>query len=182
MRFIHPHLYKTLRLRSFEKDADTGDFFIPEGAGGLHAIEGLKLLIEMLPDSFKHVVLSAGSGQTAEAWLQFAPAQTRLTIIPVVRDARMIEDLKNLARKRTAEARVIESYALGGFGKYNAALLQFCRHFYNETDIPVEPVYSGKLFYALLDLLRHGYFRQDERVLIMHCGGVSDSGILAPVL
>ena len=35
----------------------------------------------------------------------------------------------------------------------------------------LDPVYSGKAFAGLLDLVRHGYFDTSERVLFLHTGG-----------
>jgi 1-aminocyclopropane-1-carboxylate deaminase/D-cysteine desulfhydrase-like pyridoxal-dependent ACC family enzyme len=35
----------------------------------------------------------------------------------------------------------------------------------------LDPVYSGKAFAGLLDLVRHGYFDTSERILFLHTGG-----------
>ena len=49
---------------------------------------------------------------------------------------------------------------------------KFCAEFEHQTQIPIEPVYSGKLFYALYQLTINGYFPIGSRVLALHTGGL----------
>jgi 1-aminocyclopropane-1-carboxylate deaminase/D-cysteine desulfhydrase-like pyridoxal-dependent ACC family enzyme len=37
--------------------------------------------------------------------------------------------------------------------------------------ILLDPVYSGKAFVGLLDLLRQGRFADDEQIIFLHTGG-----------
>jgi 1-aminocyclopropane-1-carboxylate deaminase len=60
----------------------------------------------------------------------------------------------------------------GGYAKATPELLQFCRDLEAETGLPLEPVYTGKLFFALRQLAQQGYFRPGERVVALHTGGL----------
>jgi len=60
----------------------------------------------------------------------------------------------------------------GGYGKAPPALRQFCRDFALESGVPIEPVYTGKLFYALRQMAQAGAFRDDERIVAVHTGGL----------
>ena len=51
-------------------------------------------------------------------------------------------------------------------------LRQFCQDFSAETGIPVEPVYTGKMFYALHKLALAGHFQPGEQVVALHTGGL----------
>jgi 1-aminocyclopropane-1-carboxylate deaminase len=63
-------------------------------------------------------------------------------------------------------------YHFGGYGKHKPELLEFIKHFSSETNLPLEPVYTGKLFFGVMDLLQRGFFAENSKVLVIHCGGV----------
>jgi 1-aminocyclopropane-1-carboxylate deaminase len=44
--------------------------------------------------------------------------------------------------------------------------------FTHRHQIPIEPVYTGKLFYAVANLLQKKYFMGGSKVLVLHTGGV----------
>ncbi|MFZ7117243.1 MAG: 1-aminocyclopropane-1-carboxylate deaminase/D-cysteine desulfhydrase, partial [Bacteroidota bacterium] len=62
-------------------------------------------------------------------------------------------------------------YSFGGFGKSNAELKTFCELFTQKTNILIEPVYTGKLFYAILDMLAKDKFNPGTKILAIHTGG-----------
>ena len=45
-------------------------------------------------------------------------------------------------------------------------------HLYEETGIPTDFVYTGKLFYAVQQLISKGYFPKGSNILIIHSGGL----------
>jgi len=42
--------------------------------------------------------------------------------------------------------------------------------------VDFEPVYSGKMILAFLDLLQEGYFSSGERIVLLHTGGMQGLG------
>ena len=65
-----------------------------------------------------------------------------------------------------------EEYHFGGYAKKDASLISFCEKFYNETQIRIEPVYTGKLFFAVNDMINSGYFKQGDKINLIHTGGI----------
>ena len=63
-------------------------------------------------------------------------------------------------------------YHGGGYAKTTSELIAFCRHFHSQTNIPVEPVYTGKMFFGLDDLIKKGEFKSGSKVLAIHTGGM----------
>ena len=45
--------------------------------------------------------------------------------------------------------------------------------FRQRTSVPLDPVYTGKLLFALYDLARQGYFARDATVVAVHTGGLT---------
>ena len=67
---------------------------------------------------------------------------------------------------------VKHQFSHGGYAKSNPELNLFCKSFSLKNAIPVEPVYTGKLFYGLYDLIRNDYFKKGSAIVAVHTGGV----------
>ena len=67
----------------------------------------------------------------------------------------------------------------GGYAKHQPALLQFMNEFYRQTGIPSDFVYTGKLFYAINDLVEKNYFPAGSKLLLIHSGGLQGNESLA---
>lgn len=74
--------------------------------------------------------------------------------------------------------RWLHEYHFGGYAKTNSTLLTFCQQWGDATGIPVEPVYTGKLCYALLSTLIGETLKGEQNAstakpwLLVHCGGI----------
>lgn len=79
-----------------------------------------------------------------------------------------IEDL--LIEKK--EFHLIHDYHFGGYAKYNLQLIAFMNEWYRTTGIPSDFVYTGKLFFAVNDLVQKNYFPLHSKILIIHSGGL----------
>ncbi len=75
---------------------------------------------------------------------------------------------------------LVHDYHFGGYAKNNAELIAFMNGLYRQTGIPTDFVYTGKLFFAAMDLVRKNYFPKGSKLLIIHSGGLQGNGSLAP--
>ena len=60
----------------------------------------------------------------------------------------------------------------GGYGKFSDDLWQFCQTFSKQHAIPLEPIYSGKMLYAVWQLIEQGYFAEGTHIIAVHTGGL----------
>jgi 1-aminocyclopropane-1-carboxylate deaminase len=67
---------------------------------------------------------------------------------------------------------IFHNFTHGGFAKTTSDLLDFCAEFSAETLIPIEPIYTGKMFFALHQLCLAGEFKQGEKIVAIHTGGL----------
>jgi 1-aminocyclopropane-1-carboxylate deaminase len=51
-------------------------------------------------------------------------------------------------------------------------LIRFIKQFITDTGILIEPVYTGKMLYALYDLATKDYFKPGSKILAIHTGGI----------
>ena len=67
-------------------------------------------------------------------------------------------------------------YHFGGYAKSNTELLTFIKDFSASTGILIDPVYTGKMFYSIFDLISKDHFTPGSKILAIHTGGIA--GIL----
>ncbi len=66
-----------------------------------------------------------------------------------------------------------DKFHFGGYAKTTEALLRFIKRFERTNEIPLEPVYSGKMLYGLYELIKkRDFFPQNYRIMVVHGGGL----------
>ena len=64
------------------------------------------------------------------------------------------------------------SFHFGGYGKWNKELMQFIEGFKALHGIQLEQVYTGKMMYGLMDMIRNDFFEKGTSILAIHTGGL----------
>jgi 1-aminocyclopropane-1-carboxylate deaminase/D-cysteine desulfhydrase-like pyridoxal-dependent ACC family enzyme len=62
-------------------------------------------------------------------------------------------------------------YHFGGYAKYSAEVLAFVRQFQQRHGVLLDPIYTGKLLFGVIDMIGKGYFRRGSTVVAIHTGG-----------
>jgi 1-aminocyclopropane-1-carboxylate deaminase len=110
------------------------------------------------------------------------PERTTLVAVPVLKgfDARgemrrmfsyggfpseIIDDLME-------QLTILSDHHFGGYAKFNDELLDRMQQIFNESNIPLDPIYTGKSFVAMLDFIETNDLR-DAKILFVHTGGIS---------
>ena len=72
----------------------------------------------------------------------------------------------------TENGKLYNDYHFGGYAKYNAELISFMNEFYQHTNIPTDFVYTGKVAFAIIDLIKKEQFNHGSKILMIHSGGL----------
>jgi 1-aminocyclopropane-1-carboxylate deaminase len=155
--------------------AEPEAFFIDEGGAGMAAVRGCAEIIDELPDDMLHLFCAAGTGTTAAGLLQGIhqrKLKTILHVIPVLKGGDFIaEEIFKLTGLK--EQLVLhQDYHFGGYAKTRPELITFVRSFVKNTGVLLDPVYTAKMFYAILDLYGKGYIKAGEKTIALHTGGL----------
>ena len=67
---------------------------------------------------------------------------------------------------------MIEDYHFGGYAKVNDILVNFVNNFKSNYDISLDPIYTGKMFFGLFDLIEKDYFLKGTKIMAVHTGGL----------
>ena len=54
----------------------------------------------------------------------------------------------------------------------NDVLIRFINEFYAKTQIPLDPIYTGKMMYGVFQMIEKGSFPAFSKVLAIHTGGL----------
>ena len=165
-------------------------YFIPVGGsnhlGELGYIECMREIIEQDSERlFTHIILATGSGGTHAGLIAGnAHYQSDIEIIGIsIKDKKLDQEekvfrlaknscdfiqCKSLDRKNVIveDAYVGEGYAIPTEGMKKALKLMA-----RKEAILLDPVYSGKAFDGLIDLVKKGHFKDSEKILFIHTGG-----------
>lgn len=160
--------------RFFSADAET--LFIPEGGSTPLALAGVAEMLDGPSQRWSIVLTAAGTGATA-AGLACSQFAGEVWAVPVLKqggylraEANQLLAASGLARQ--APIRWLLNDHHGGYGNVPDELLRFCAGFSTQHQLPLEPIYTGKVCYAFERLLSAGAFRRGQRVLIVHNGGL----------
>lgn len=155
--------------------------WLPEGGSDPAALPGVAELVTeivdelgQLPDS---VLVACGTGATLAGILAGMQGHGRVLGVAAIKNGEYLHaEIASLLRR--AAYPELSNYELfcdfhhGGYAKAPPVLRQFCQDLSAETGLPLEPVYTGKMFYALHQLVMAGKFRAGERVVAVHTGGL----------
>lgn len=130
-------------------------------------------------NNYTHTCCAVGTGtMLAGLCIAAAPGQQVVGISVMKNNHQPEEDIQQFGGPGKATLRVRHEYHFGGYAKHQPSLLQFMNDWYRQTGIPTDFVYTGKLCYAVHDLVQKNYFPEGSRLLIIHSGGLTGNASL----
>lgn len=149
-----------------------GDFYlVPEGGTNSFAIKGCEEILTASDKSFfTHITCAVGTGGTISGIINSSIKKQQIIGFSSLKGAFLSDVIRNFVNKTNWN--IIEDYHFGGYGKINDELVSFLNLFYNHTSIPLDPVYTGKMVFGVMDLINKGYFLPNSKILMIHTGGL----------
>lgn len=176
LSFTERESYKN-KKNIFEKhfSGDSSAYFIDEGGASQLAIQGCAELLDELNTVYDNLFCSAGTGTTVSGIIKGIKEKsltTQIHVIPVLKGADLLKtEIETNSACDNFEFH--QDYHFGGYAKTDEKLLTFIKSFCAETGILIDPVYTGKMFYALYDLIAKDYFEVGSKLLAIHTGGLA---------
>ena len=165
-------------------------YFIPVGGsnrlGELGYIECMREILENPnKDSFSHIVLATGSGGTHAglvAGKTLYKSNTKIIGISI-KDNKSNQEERVLKLTRNScdymscnppkeeDVIVFDDYVGPGYAMPTDGMRDALSLMATKEAILLDPVYTGKAFDGLINLVRKNYFNSSDRVLFIHTGG-----------
>jgi 1-aminocyclopropane-1-carboxylate deaminase len=148
-----------------------GRFYtIPEGGTNELAVKGCAEMISEAEKDFDTICCAVGSGGTIAGICHGAFSHQKIIGFPALKGDFLQEEIKQYVSKDNWE--LITKYHFGGYGKVTDELIQFINTFKQQTGIPLDPIYTGKMLFGIIDLIKNGHFAKQNRILAIHSGGL----------
>ena len=177
--FITRTAYSAQELPATLVDPD--NLLVPAGGYGKEGARGAASLLDYCEDleHYTHICCACGTG-TMLAGLTMAalPGQTVTGISVLKNHTGLAGEANRLLDDSSRQVHILHDYHFGGYARHTAALIQFMNQWYGMNGVPTDFVYTGKLCFAVEDLVHKGYFPDGSKILLVHSGGISGNASL----
>lgn len=148
-----------------------GSFYlIPEGGTNAFAIKGCEEILTQEDGIFDYVACAIGTGGTISGVINSAFRYQKILGFPALKGDFLQDEIRNFVQNENWE--LITEYHFGGYAKVNDELIAFINWFFEQTQIPLDPVYTGKMVFGVFDLINKNYFPENSKILLIHTGGL----------
>ncbi|TNF47347.1 MAG: pyridoxal-phosphate dependent enzyme [Bacteroidetes bacterium] len=158
-----------------------GFYLVPEGGSNYLGMIGCQEILSEIEVSPDIIVVAAGTSTTAAGICLSLDEMQRLWVVPVLKSYSATDNIRALLSRTAFESDMIEDYLervtsleeyhFGGYAKYDNTLLDLIEESYFKYELPLDPIYTGKAFYGLLNEVK----KQDVKntiILFIHTGGL----------
>lgn len=153
-------------------------YIIPEGGSNHLAIDSCAEYIQSIPTDYDLLTCACGTGGTLAGLIKGLNNQKKVIGFPVLKGGEFLySDIQHFLtgsedHKKYNNWTLNTDYHFGGYGRSTEQLNDFIVDFYQKHKILLEPVYTGKMIFAVYDLIAKGYFQKNTRILAIHSGGI----------
>lgn len=148
-----------------------GDFYlIPEGGTNELAVKGCQEILTDEDREFDYICCAAGTGGTISGIINSALPHQKVLGFPALKGDFLQDEICIFVQNKNWK--LINDYHFGGYGKVNEELIAFINDFYNTTQVPLDPVYTGKMVFGVIDMIQKNYFPAQSNILLIHTGGL----------
>ena len=176
LRFISRTDYRQLRQYKGSLDLPglkPQQYWLPEGGAQALALCGVAELIAEIDIAYDQLCVPCGTGATLAGLISATSDNISLLAFAALKNAGFLNaDVSSLLKHSKSNWQINLDYHFGGFASTTPELLNFISAFEAKTTIQLEPVYTGKMMYALYDLIRKGHFSAGQRIIAIHTGGL----------
>ncbi|NQZ77357.1 MAG: pyridoxal-phosphate dependent enzyme [Ekhidna sp.] len=148
-------------------------YFLPEGGTNDLAIQGCTEIIPEINAPFDVIVTPIGTGGTMAGLIK---SSNKLVLgVSSLKGSfihKMIAELLNQFEIPNANYQIIDDYHFRGYGKTNPQLIDFMNWFKEYFDIPLDPIYTGKSFFTVWNMIKTDKFERNLGIVLLHTGGL----------
>ncbi len=148
-----------------------GDFYqLPEGGTNALAVKGCEEILSPETASSNYICVPVGTGGTMAGLLKASNENQQVLGFSALKGTFQTSEIEKYTQK--TNYKIIDDYCFGGYGKIDIDLIRFINEFKEKTKISLDPIYTGKMMYGIMDLLKKGHFKENSRIFAVHTGGL----------
>lgn len=171
---------------SFDSHSSSNPFYlVPEGGTNTLAIKGAAEITSFIPEDTDFVCVPCGTGGTMAGIIKglndSGQNTTRVLGFPAMKGGQFLqESISSLLSEQLSlqqetplsHWQLFCDYHFGGFGKINHEIVAFINDFEKKHCIELDPIYTAKMMYAIVSLIKDDFFPKGSKIIATHTGGV----------
>ncbi len=173
LHFISRGQYNQKELQPFIKQLRNqfGDFYlVPEGGTNPLAIKGCEEILTKEDAFFDYICVPVGTGGTIAGLINSSLPHQRIIGFSALKGDFLEKKISQITSKSNWE--ITDQFSFGGYAKVDETLIDFMNKFKSSYNIPLDPLYTGKMVFGIFELAKTGFFSKNSRILAIHTGGL----------
>jgi 1-aminocyclopropane-1-carboxylate deaminase len=186
LHFVSRNEYDGKNEKSFREELKKqfgNIYIIPEGGNNSEGVKGCAEILTNIP-FYDYVFCACGTACTFTGiYSSLKQNQIAVGVSVLKGENELINDLNKYADefqfKKLKEtinypistSCILNNFHFGGYAKHTQELIDFKRSFETNYKIPLDYVYTAKLFYAVYSLIDNSKLLPNKKLLIIHSGG-----------
>ena len=152
-------------------------YLIPEGGSNNLAVKGCAEIISSIENDFDYICSAVGTGGTVAGLAAGLKGTKKVLGFSVLKGSNFLNGrtrqlLKSYSGQEFKNWQINFNYHFGGYARFNLELIDFIENFEQRFNIPIEPIYTGKMLYGIFDLVKKGFFPAETTIIAIHTGGL----------
>jgi 1-aminocyclopropane-1-carboxylate deaminase len=149
-----------------------GNFYlIPEGGTNDFAVKGCEEVLTNDDENFNYICCAVGTGGTISGLINASKDNQKIIGFPALKGDFLENEIHQFVKNKSNWSLQTE-FHFGGYAKYNEGLIRFINDFKKETNVLLDPIYTGKMIFGILDLITKNKFPENSKILAIHTGGI----------
>ena len=171
--FVTRNQYQNKNEESFKDylKMKFGDFYlIPEGGTNELAVKGCEEILTAEDNEFDYICCCVGTAGTISGIINSSANVQKILGFPALKGDFLNDEIRTFAKNNNWQ--LISDYHFGGYAKINDELINFMNDFSIDYKVLLEPIYTAKMAFGVIDLINKGFFENNSKVLMIHSGGL----------
>ena len=171
--FVSREVYRSKHEADFIQTLQQryGKFYLlPEGGTNDLAVQGCEEILVESDTDFDFICCAVGTGGTISGIINSSKDGQQVLGFPALKGDFLTEDIRKFVTQSNWQ--LMTDYHFGGYAKVNEPLIEFINDFYQKFKVPLDPVYTGKMAFGVLDLIEKKKFPKGSKILMIHSGGL----------
>jgi 1-aminocyclopropane-1-carboxylate deaminase len=147
---------------------------LPEGGTSPFAIRGTGEMVSRLKFPYDFLCCPVGTGGTMAGMVVRAKTNTEVIGFSALKNGSFlgVEVERLLQGYEVSNTRwsINTEFHFGGYARSDVALRSFCESFQSSQGVALDLVYTGKMLFGIIELVRRGFFDQGTRMVAWHTG------------
>jgi len=164
-------------------------FIVPEGGKNFFGIIGCQEIIKEIDLDFDDIWCAIGTATTAIGLSMTIKADQKVHAVPVLSGFNSEDEIETSLKRQgfgpetkddvLSNLTFHNDYSFGGYGKTTNELVNFIKMISSQHNLFLDPVYTGKAFYAMVDYYEKNDSTTDRTIVFLHTGGlIAGTGLL----